>query len=195
LLRAAELQPGAAQAHALLAKALADGFEPERASAEFREAATLAPQSAEMHFFCGRALLDLGQKKAAREELHIALRLSPGQQGVSRLLARIDSADPAGVKPAFGSLSEQLANLKTQAENAEEIRDWKTAEAASRAAATACGACPNAAAFHRDLGLLLGRSGDLPAAFDDLKVALKLKPDDETVASALKLLGRHERKQ
>ena len=68
-------------------------------------------------------------------------------------------------------------------------RDWPQAVAHLKEALQVCGQCKSLGNIHKNLGLIYCRSGDLRNGEEQLRLALKIKPNDPDVLKALQVIA------
>ncbi|MBL8045968.1 MAG: tetratricopeptide repeat protein, partial [Anaerolineales bacterium] len=151
-------------------------------------------QEASAHVILGEALSALGQEAAAFEHFSRASVLAPANPGPWRAMAQHHRTRQA-TEQALATLEagRQALKLAQSADSAPLLLDLaKTYTVAGRPAEAvstlreACAAEPHSANAHRQLGLLLRRTGQAKEAAEALRTALNYKPDD---AVALHELG------
>jgi tetratricopeptide (TPR) repeat protein len=78
----------------------------------------------------------------------------------------------------------QVKSLGNEANVAASRQDWAEAIRILRKALESCGGCEVAGDLHKNLGLALCQSGNLDEGREELKEALKLKPNDPDIVKA-----------
>jgi Flp pilus assembly protein TadD len=86
-------------------------------------------------------------------------------------------------------VSDQVQTLGNSALQAANAHDWSRAVEQMGEALTLCGSCSVKPILHRNLGLIYARQGEIVQAQRELRVALRLAPDDADAQAALKILN------
>jgi tetratricopeptide (TPR) repeat protein len=159
----------------------------------------LQPDSERDFFLLGRTLSEQSRHQESVAALRRAVELNAHAGDALYMLAmevkRDDPAEGRALMQQFLKVRDEDAKLdatKTlgnQAYTASQRRDWPEAIRLLRQALTACGDCAIAAGLHRNLGLALCQSGDIPAGKQELQTALDIDPSDRDAAAALHLLS------
>jgi Flp pilus assembly protein TadD len=85
---------------------------------------------------------------------------------------------------------DESKSLGNEAYVAAKKLDWPGAIQLFRKAIETCGDCGVAAGLHKDLGLVLCRNGNIGEGRSELKIALKLNPNDPDIVKSLAILGQ-----
>jgi tetratricopeptide (TPR) repeat protein len=160
----------------------------------------LEPRNAAAQFVLGQNLLQVGKREEAIRRWKIALEADPENREV--LLALAQTLDKAGSPEAkryrdrlealekTRGFSDRVQRLNDSALEAANARNWPQAVAQMGEALEACGQCQQLPILHRNLGLIYARAGDIPNSERELRLALKLKPDDVDALKAIEILER-----
>ncbi len=159
---------------------------------------TLEPANAEAHQHLGQLEIELGKLESGIGHLKKAVQLEPRNSQYLYALLRSLSAKAS---PDVQQVREQLRALKEEEIQLNRIRalgnfanaasnegNWPTAISQSREAIQLCGDCALSADLHKNLGLILARSGDEDGGVRELETALARKPDDPDTRTALAVL-------
>ena len=87
---------------------------------------------------------------------------------------------------------QQLGNFGLEAANA---RNWPQAVEDMKEALLICGGCPQGGQLHRNLGLIYCRQGDIESGKRELRLALKLNPNDGDALKAIETLEEAPNRQ
>jgi tetratricopeptide (TPR) repeat protein len=165
-----------------------------------QQAVKLQPGNYDAAFFLARSLQEQSRDAEAVEALHHALAIKPDSQEALYMLSReLKKTDPEKSKELFQEFKakqhQQLAldeskSLGNEAYVAANKQDWPEAIRLLRKGIETCGDCEAAAGLHKDLGLVLCRNGSIDEGRNELKIALKLNPDDPDVVKSLAILGQ-----
>ena len=167
LQRVVKLQPDRAKAFVLLGSSLQEQSRTPEAVVALRLALELDPDSSEATYMLSRALMTSDPKESKRLREHFdALKQKGGALDRSKALGN----------QAYGASTQQ---------------DWPKATSLYREALETCGDCEIQAALHKNLGLVLCRSGNLQEGARELHMALELNPNDPDVVKALSVLGQN----
>ncbi len=162
---AVRLRPDDAEAHAILARALASQGKPAEALAEEREAVRLRPQSVPGNINLGIALGQQGKFAEAEAQLREAIRMRPEEGILHHVLGDV-------LLREGGKDDEALAELRE----------------AIRAGVDAHGMT------YFDIGVVMGRRGKLDEAAASYREAIRIEPDQASthdyLASVLKRQGK-----
>jgi tetratricopeptide (TPR) repeat protein len=85
---------------------------------------------------------------------------------------------------------DESKSLGNEAYVAANKHDWPEAIGLLHKAIEICGDCEAAAGLHKNLGLALCRNGSIDEGRNELKIALKLNPDDPDVVKSLAALDQ-----
>jgi tetratricopeptide (TPR) repeat protein len=165
LRKAIRVQPRNEKALNLLGESLLNQSKVTESIAVWRRLLTIDPDSSE-----------------ATYSLSQALRATDPEES-KRLLARYHSLQERKKQ------LDRVQSLGNQAYEAMNKRNWPEAITALREAIGLCEDCKEQAHLHKDLGLALCNSGDLPGGAAELHVALRLDPADRDTLTALKMLS------
>ena len=160
----------------------------------------LQPDDYDAAFFLARSLQEQSRDTEAVEALHHALAINPDSQEALYMLSReLRKTDPEKSKELFQkfklkqhqqSVLDESKSLGNEAYAAANKPDLPEAIRLFRKAIETCGDCEAAAGLHKDLGLVLCRNGSIDEGRNELKIALKLNPDDPDVVKSLAILGQ-----
>src|SRR5207244_6768645 len=78
--------------------------------------------------------------------------------------------------------------LNNSALGSAEAHDWSEAVTQLKEALDICGQCPQLSVLHKNLGLIYARKGSVEDAQRELRLALKLHPDEPDALKALEIL-------
>jgi len=165
LRKAIRVQPRNEKALNLLGESLLNQSKVTESIAVWRRLLTIDPDSSE-----------------ATYSLSQALRATDPEES-KRLLARYHALQERKKQ------LDRVQSLGNQAYEAMNKRNWPEAITALREAIGLCEDCKEQAHLHKDLGLALCNSGDLPGGAAELHVALRLDPADRDTLTALKMLS------
>jgi len=165
-----------------------------------QQAVKLQPGDYDAVFFLARSLQEQSRDAEAVEALHHALAINPDSTEALYMLSReLKKTDPEKSKELFQKFKskqheqqvlDESKSLGNEAYVAANKQDWPEAIRLLRKAIEMCGDCQAAAGLHKDLGLVLCRNGSIDEGRSELKIALKLNPDDPDVVKSLAILGQ-----
>jgi len=163
-----------------------------------RQLIALEPNNAEALYLLGRNLMQLGDKPEALEAWRKAVEADPRNAetlyNLSRALREINPQQAAEYLRRFQEIqqgkqmTDRAETLGNFALSAAAARDWPRAIGQMQEALQACGSCPAKGDIHKNLGLILARSGDNAKAIEELKLAQRLKPADPDITRSLEIL-------
>jgi tetratricopeptide (TPR) repeat protein len=166
----------------------------------------LEPGNAVVWYLAGQNLLDRGKTSQGLVYWEKAVELDPDYTealyNLSRALTRRGSPLARNYQERLKDLERRLrilddvARLQNFAAASANARNWPRAIEQLRDALKICRNCSLEADLHRDIGLVYSRSGDSREGAEELRLALKLKPDENDALPALKsveLLSRRLR--
>jgi tetratricopeptide (TPR) repeat protein len=152
----------------------------------------------------GRNLEHLGRSQEAIEHWKLAVEANPDHsEALCSLSQALDkSGDPDAERytnryqalEEKGSFKGRVEMLNNFALEARKAHDWPRALEQLKEALRVCGRCPALAILHKNLGLVLCREGDLELGMQELRLALKLNPDDADALSAVRALEELEKR-
>ncbi|MGH9447239.1 MAG: tetratricopeptide repeat protein, partial [Terriglobia bacterium] len=158
----------------------------------------LDPGDSNAQYILGRNLADQGSTSEAVQHWRLALKTDPNNTKALYSLAQaLSKSGNAGAKvymARFQALQKQqlvtdrvqtLGNFGLQAAD---DHKWPQAVNDYEQALQLCGACAQREKLHKNLGLIYSREGDIANAERELKVALKLNPDDAEAQKAIAIL-------
>jgi len=158
----------------------------------------LQPDNSKAWFLLGRSLNEQGRTTEAIPALRRAIELNPHAESAYYMLARIlqpsDPAQATRLMAQFRAVRDQDAALEAakrlgdQGYQASNNQQWSEAVRIYQQALATCGDCAIAAALHKNLGLALCHSGDIPAGRAELEQSMKLDPNDPDTIKALAVL-------
>src|ERR1017187_5434185 len=165
-----------------------------------QQAVKLQPGDYDAAFFLARSLQEQSRDAQAVEALQHALAINPDSEEALYMLSReLRKTDPEMSKELFQKFKskqhqqavlDESKSLGNEAYVAANKQDWPEAIRLLRKAIETCGDCQVAAGLHKDLGLVLCRAGSIDEGRNELKIALKLNPDDPDVVKSLAILGQ-----
>jgi tetratricopeptide (TPR) repeat protein len=158
----------------------------------------LQPDNSKAWFLLGRSLNEQGRTAQAIPALRRAMELNPHAESAYYMLARIlqpsDPTEATRLMNQFHAVRDQDAALEAakrlgdQGYQASNNQQWSEAVRIYHQALATCGDCAIAAALHKNLGLALCHSGDIPAGRAELEQSMKLDPNDPDTIKALAVL-------
>ena len=157
--------------------------ETERAREFLARATELDPSSAELAYRYGRILEDLQETDPAIDQFCRALALSPRQEGIGDVRARLDMLARAREPQVPPEASETFLNGLLQAD----LRQFPAAVRAFDAAVRAAPGWPEAV-YNR--GVVRSRMGDAEGAIADLQEYLALRPDADDAILVSRRIGQ-----
>ena len=187
---AVRIDPGDAEAHIGVGRALGEKGDKDGALGEFKEALRLKPDSAEAHNDLGWVIGLKGDIAGATKEYREAIRLKPdyGRAHENLAWALTQKGDPEG---ALREYREAVRLMPKDAGAHVELGtalarngDWSGAMEEQRKALRVD---PNYADAHADLAFILGHRGDWDGDIREAREAIRLQPDH---AQAHFFLGR-----
>jgi tetratricopeptide (TPR) repeat protein len=116
---------------------------------------------------------------------------------LTRALARTSPDEAQEMQARFLKLqglqraTDDASMLGNSALSASAKGDWPQAIAQLKAAIERCGECSARAQLHKNLGLVLCRSGDLKNGESELRAAKAMLPEDKDIDRALLILQAH----
>ncbi|MGH9746640.1 MAG: tetratricopeptide repeat protein [Candidatus Acidiferrales bacterium] len=189
------LEPNHALALYFLALAAKQDNDLERSSALFQKVLALQPGNPDAQFLLGQNFEHQGKPAEAVVHWKLALQADPNYSQALYNLARAlrKSNDPEAQKyqDRYDTLQknqqitdrvQQLGNFALEASNAQ---NWPQAFEQMKEALDLCGQCAEAAHLHKNLGMMLVRTGKLEQAEKELETALQLNPDDNDAKQGL----------
>jgi tetratricopeptide (TPR) repeat protein len=163
----------------------------------------LQPQNYEAFYLLGCSLSDQSKELEAIAAWRRAIALNPNySRPIYRLwqsLRRTNSPEAKQLQQRFLAIQKQkdslgeIKSLGNQAYIAMQAQNWSAAIPLLRQALSLCGDCSVEADLHKDLGLALCRNGDIQEGQTELRIALKLNPDDPDTVKALAILAQQEK--
>jgi tetratricopeptide (TPR) repeat protein len=165
----------------------------------FEKLVSLEPHNAVARFLLGQNLHHMGNQEGAIEQWKAAVQDDPNNMEATYNLAKAlgNAKKPeADVYMARfqelqrqEQLSDQVQTLNNFALEAARDHNWPQAVGQLKDAIEACTAhCPQLPVLHKNLGLIYARTGDVEQAEQELRIALKLKPDDPDTVKAIGIL-------
>ena len=165
-----------------------------------QQAVKLQPGDYDAAFFLARSLQEQSRDAEAVEALHHALAINPDSQEALYMLSReLKKTDPQKSKELFQEFKskqhqqqvlDESKSLGNEAYVAANKHDWPEAIRLLRKGIETCGDCEASAGLHKNLGLALCRNGSIDEGRNELKIALKLNPDDPDVVKSLAALDQ-----
>jgi Flp pilus assembly protein TadD len=110
------------------------------------------------------------------------------------LLSRLGSPEASVYASRFDALQkrQRLTDPVLQLDHfgveAAKAHNWPEAVVQLKEALRLCGDCAQSADLHRDLGVIYCRQGEIADGEGELRVAVKLKPNDSVAVKALQIL-------
>jgi tetratricopeptide (TPR) repeat protein len=165
----------------------------------------LDPRNSDAQYLLGQNLLQLGKTDEAVRCWQVAVEANPNNSealyGLAKILSKQGKPQAKLYLERFQALEEsrqltdriqQLGNFGLEAANA---RNWDQAVAQITEALELCKQCPQRADLHRNLGLIYCRKGDLENGYRELRIALKLRPDDADALKAIEILESAQKRK
>ena len=159
----------------------------------------LQPRNTTAMNLLGESLLNQSKEKEAiavwRRLLTIDPNSSEAAYGLSQATRTTDPEESKRLMERFHQIQDrekllhQVNMLGNEANVAINNRQWPQAIATLRQAATLCGDCVMQAAIHKNLGLALCNSGNIPEGETELRIAFRLNPADPDTLKALKMIS------
>lgn len=170
-----------------------------KASGLLEHVVALQPKNTEALILLGRSFLGESRPVAACDAFRRVLAIDPDNSEViyslSQALRHSNPSESQRLVKRFQSLHEEkvrndqmletIRGLGNRSIVATEHQDWKAAADLLQHAITLCGQCPLLGDLHKDLGLNACHSGDLNTGDRELREALRLKPTDMDIVTAL----------
>ncbi|MDA2930325.1 tetratricopeptide repeat protein [Acidobacteria bacterium AH-259-O06] len=162
------------------------------------------PNNPNALYLLGQNLFRVGKTEVAMKHWKRAVEFNPDHlQALYNLSRNLPESDPERSRYVDRYLATQkrrqltdrvqvLNNMAVEAANA---RDWSHASAQLQEALELCGECSQRATLHRNLGLIYCRQGDVENGERELRLALKLNPNDGEALKALEILQAQVTKQ
>jgi tetratricopeptide (TPR) repeat protein len=197
---AARLQSDSAATLYFLALTAKQENQPERSNLLLERVVALQPDNADAQYLLGQNLEHSGDSRAAVQHWKAALQADPNHSqalyNLARSLDKIHDPDAKRYQDRFEALQKnqqiadrvsELGNFALEAANAQ---NWPQALKQMNEAIQLCGACPQSAHLHKNLGLFYGRAGNINEAKKELRTALQLTPEDADAKNALAAIER-----
>ena len=197
---AARLQSDSAATLYFLALTAKQENQPERSNKLLERVVALQPDNADAQYLLGQNLEHSGDSRAAIQHWKAALQADPNHSqalyNLARSLDRMHDPDAKRYRDRFEVLQKnqqiadrvsELGNFALEAANAQ---NWPQALEQMNEAIQLCGACPQSAHLHKNLGLFYGRTGNISEAKKELRTALQLTPEDADAKNALAAIER-----
>jgi tetratricopeptide (TPR) repeat protein len=197
---AARLQSDSAATLYFLALTAKQENQPERSNELLERVVALEPDNADAQYLLGQNLEHSGDSWAAIQHWKAALQADPNHSqalyNLARSLDKIHDPDAKRYQDRFEVLQKnqqiadrvsELGNFALEAANAQ---NWPQALEQMNEAIQLCGACPQSAHLHKNLGLFYGRTGNISEAKKELRTALQLTPEDADAKNALAAIER-----
>lgn len=163
----------------------------------------LQPQNYEAFYLLGCSLSDQSKEQEAIAAWRRAIALNPNDSRATyrlwQSLRRTNSPEAKQLQQRFLAIQKQkdslgeIKSLGNQAYIAMQTQNWSAAIPLLKQALSLCGDCIIEADLHKDLGLALCRNGDIQEGQTELRIALKLNPDDPDTVKALAILTQQEK--
>jgi tetratricopeptide (TPR) repeat protein len=172
----------------------------EEAVLWYGRAVAAGATDADTLFRYGKELFEVGKREEAVTQLKNAIERDPANRQALYLLMRaLAKQDPEQARQIEARMraARQAEMAMTRARmlsnagiQAAQRREWVQALGQLREAVAVCGDCPDRAAMHRNLGLVLVQAGESGEAKRELEQALRLDPNDRDAALALEILRK-----
>jgi tetratricopeptide (TPR) repeat protein len=170
----------------------------DRAITLLRSVIALEPRNARAYFVLGQNLQQSGKDAEAVSAWKQSLRIDPNYtESLYALFRALAKSNPEESK-AYGARFTDLKKQNQVVSRAETLSNFALASVAAKDFAKAisqlqealqiCGDCVSKADLHKNLGLIECQSGDLVNGEQELRTALKDKPDDQDIQKALKII-------
>lgn len=170
-----------------------------KAAVLLKRVVLLQPRNAPAFTLLGKTLQHTGRQAEACDAWRKSLAIDPDDGPtvylLSQALRRIDPAERTRLLARFQDIQQrkqeldhqgaQVSGLGNQAYLAMERQDWATADTLLRQAIDLCGQCALLGDLRKNLGLNACHRGDLAAGKQELTEALRLKPSDPDIVTAL----------
>ena len=155
-------------------------------------------QNAAAHYMLGQNLLTEGRTPEAIAQWKAAVKLDPQNSSslynLARTLAKANDPEAKEYMERFQKLqqthqlSDRVKTLNNFALEAANAHNWPQAVEQLQQSIKVCGQCKELPALHRNLGLIYARKGDIEDGKRELKMALKIDPQDADARQALHTL-------
>jgi tetratricopeptide (TPR) repeat protein len=162
----------------------------------------LEPSNSDAQLLLGRNLVILGNMEEAIHHMQIAVGASPNNEdalySLAQALSRVGRPEAKVFLERFQNLkqerevSDRIQKLGSYGLEAANARDWPQAVTDFKEAIELCGQCTSSADLHRNLGLIYILKGDLKEGKRELKIVLRIKPNDADARKALQSLSGKE---
>jgi tetratricopeptide (TPR) repeat protein len=202
---AVRLDPKYAPALYFLALAAKQDNDLARSTELFEKLLALQPENPDAQFLLGQNLDHQGNISEAMAHWKLALQADPNYSqalyNLARALKKANDPEAQKYQDRYDQLQkdqqisdrvQQLGNFALAASNAQ---NWPQAFAQMQEAVQLCGACPEAAHLHKNLGWMYFRTGKLEEAEKELGIALDLNPSDADAKLALAAIQKARAQQ
>jgi tetratricopeptide (TPR) repeat protein len=197
--QAAHLDPGNADTYFYWAVLKRELGNLEQESVLLSKSLALQPRNARASFLLGQSLLEQGRRQEATAALRRSVEIDPDDPDavymLSRLLRKSHPEEASRYFAHYQSLkrkesdAEKAKRLGNEAVEASAQQRWSAAIELLRQALELCTDCAAAAGLHKNLGLAMAHSGDIPGGIEELKRSLALNGNDPDVVKALQILS------
>ncbi len=169
-----------------------------RSTALLEKLVSLEPKNSVAHYLLGQDLLHLGKQEEAIHHLQLAVEADPNNsQALYNLAQTLSKAGMPEAKLYMDRfqalqksrrLSDRVQTLNNFALEAANSHNWPQAMEQLKEALELCGQCPQLALLHKNLGLIYARTGDLENGEQELRLAIRLNPNDPDASRAIGIL-------
>lgn len=163
------------------------------------------PDNAPAFLHLAQALIQLGESDEATRALRRAVQIDPASKEAAFALYQQLRVNNDPRSPAALEHFNQLRSAEEQTERAKMLgneaygdmqrQQWAAAQDALQSAIAACGECRIKADLHQRLGLAECHAGDLIHGEQELRTALRLRPDDPQTLRALQWIAEQKTKE
>jgi len=164
----------------------------------------LEPTNTNALSLLGQSLARTGNTKGAIAHWEKAVKVDPeygeALYNLSRALSKEDPEKAQMYQQRFVTfqkkrqITDRAETLNNFALTSASARDWPQAVAQLKEALEVCQDCRSRGDLRKNLGLIYCRSGDLNNGEEQLRLALKLKPNDADVLQALQVIDALQQK-
>ena len=169
-----------------------------RSTALFEKLVSLEPKNSVAHYLLGQDLLHLGKQEEAIHHLQLAVEADPNNsQALYNLAQTLSKAGKPEAKLYMDrfqalqksrKLSDRVQTLNNFALEAANSHNWPQAVEQLKEALELCGQCPQLPVLHKNLGLIYARTGDPENGEQELRLALRLNPNDPDASKAIGII-------
>ena len=169
-----------------------------RSTALLKKLVSLEPKNSVAYYLLGQDLLHLGKQEEAIHHLQLAVEADPNNsQALYNLAQTLSKAGMPEAKLYMDRfqalqksrrLSDRVQTLNNFALEAANGHNWPQAVEQLKEALELCDQCPQLPILHKNLGLIYARTGDVENGELELRLALRLNPNDSDASKALGIL-------